>query len=58
MESLVLASYLMRNDARLRARREKFALEQAEFGFRRSVTPPLATLAGVALFAVALGLVH
>jgi hypothetical protein len=58
MESLVLASYLMKNDRQARDRREALALEQAEFGFRRSVAPPLATLAGVGLFAIVLGMLH
>jgi hypothetical protein len=58
MESLVLASYLAKDDGKTRSRRETLALEQAEFGFRRSVTPPLATLAGVGLFAIVLGLLH
>ncbi|MBN8995260.1 MAG: hypothetical protein J0H63_07380 [Rhizobiales bacterium] len=57
MESLVLASCLQRLDCRERARRTRYALEQAEFGFRRTVAPPLATLAGVGLFAIALRLV-
>jgi hypothetical protein len=58
MESLVLASALMQIGRRDRERRGRIALEQAEIGFRRSVTPPLATLAGVGIFAIVLGLLH
>jgi hypothetical protein len=58
MESLVLASYLTKNDREARRRREQLALEEAGIGFRRAVAAPLATLAGVGLFAVVPGLVH
>jgi len=57
MESLVLAISLQKLDCRERSRRTRLALEQAEFGFRRAVVPPLAALAGVGVFALAIGLV-
>lgn len=57
MEALVLANSLQKLDGCEKARRARQALEQAEFGFSRTVTPPLAALVGLAVFAMAIGLV-